>query len=70
MQCEIDPGESNTNLICLSNVFQLDKPGQYTVQVWRPDPDTNDSDGNPVKVYSNTITVTVLPADATPPEKK
>jgi hypothetical protein len=59
MQCEIDPGESNTNLICLSNVFQLDKPGKYTINVWRPDPDAKDSDGNPVKVYSNTITITI-----------
>lgn len=59
MQCEIDRGESNTNTICLSNVYVFDKPGKYTVQVWRRDPDTKDSEGNPVKVYSNTITITI-----------
>jgi hypothetical protein len=59
MQCELDPGESNTNTICLSNVFKLDRPGKYTVQVWRDDPDTKDSEGNPTKVYSNTITITI-----------
>lgn len=59
MQCEIDPGESNTNTICVSNVFAFDKPGKYTVQVWRLDPDTKDSQGNPAKVYSNTITITI-----------
>ena len=62
MQCELDPGESNTNTICLSNVFKFDRPGKYTVRVWRPDdPDTKDSDGNPTKVYSNTITITIVP---------
>lgn len=59
MQCELDPGESNSNTICLSNVFMLDRPGKYTVQVWRPDPDSKDGDGNPTKVYSNTITITI-----------
>jgi len=61
MDCDIDPGESSTDPICLSNVFRFDKPGKYTVQVWRPDPDTKDSDGNPTKVYSNTITITIVP---------
>jgi hypothetical protein len=59
MQCEIDPGEHNTNTICVSNVYILDRPGKYTVQVWRFDPDTKDGDGNPVKVYSNSITITI-----------
>jgi hypothetical protein len=59
MQCELDPGDSDTNLIHLSNVFKFDKPGKYTIQVWRPDPDSKDSDGNPIKVYSNTVTITV-----------
>jgi hypothetical protein len=70
MQCELDPGESNTNAICLSNVFKLDKPGKYTVQVWRPDPDSIDSDGNPTKVYSNSITITVVAADSAPDAAK
>jgi len=59
MQCEIDPGESNTNAICLSNVFKFDKPGNYAVRVWRLDPDTKDGDGNPTRVYYNTITITI-----------
>jgi hypothetical protein len=59
LQCGIDPGESDTNWIYLSNAYKFDRPGKYTVQVWRPDPDTKDSDGNPIKVYSNTVTVTI-----------
>jgi hypothetical protein len=61
MDCDIDPGESNTNPIRLSNVFKFDRPGKYTVRVWRDDPDSKDGDGNPTKVYSNTITITIVP---------
>lgn len=59
LQCSVEPGKSNTNWIYLSNAYKLDKPGKYTIQVSRPDPDTKDSDGKPVEVQSNTITITI-----------
>jgi len=68
-QCAIGPGESSTDPIYLNNVYKFDKPGQYTVWVSRVDPDIEDESGKPLIVKSNTITITVLPADATPPAK-
>jgi hypothetical protein len=59
MSCEIGPKDSQKDWIHLSNVYKFDKPGSYTVRVSRVDPDTNDESGNPVKVYSNTITITI-----------
>jgi hypothetical protein len=44
--------------IALDMVYKLDQPGKYTVQVFRFDPDLTDAQGNPVKVLSNTITIT------------
>src|ERR1035437_2886448 len=59
LQCEIAPGESDNNSLCLSNVFKLDRPGKYTIQVWRFDPDVKDDEGNALKVQSNIITITI-----------
>lgn len=57
--CNLAAGKSVTGEEELNDIFNLDRPGKYTVQVWRWDPDTKDSQGNPVKVYSNTITITI-----------
>jgi hypothetical protein len=53
----VQPGKSQLCSARISEVYQFDHPGKYTIQVsrkesWSPDP-----------VYSNTITITVLPAD-------
>ncbi len=57
--CGIDPGKSSTNSIMLSRVYKFDRPGKYVVQVFRFDQDTKDDAGLPVKVWSNSITITI-----------
>lgn len=57
--CNLPPGESSLNSIKLNRVYKLDRPGKYTVQVFRFDPDLTDDQGNPLKVLSNTITITI-----------
>ena len=56
--CNLPPGESSSSRILLSRIYKFDRPGKYTVQVFRFDPDLTDAQGNPVKVLSNTITIT------------
>jgi hypothetical protein len=68
--CGINPGESSTDVIKLSRVYKLDRPGKYVVQVYRFDPDLPDDQGNPLKVLSNTITITVVAADPAPDATK
>jgi hypothetical protein len=57
--CGIAPGESSTNTIKLSRVYKLDRPGKYIVQVYRFFSGITDDEGNPLKVLSNTITITI-----------
>ena len=48
-------GEERTQVVSVSDLYDLSKPGQYTIQVRRWDDDTK------TWVKSNTITVTVTP---------
>ena len=64
--CDLRPGQSKTANTLLSRLYQFDQPGEYTIQVSRPD--SRNRRGADVK--SNTITVTVLPADAQPQAKR
>jgi hypothetical protein len=57
--CGLEPSESSTNTIKLSRVYKLDRPGKYTVQVYRFFSGITDDEGNPLKVLSNTITITI-----------
>jgi len=57
--CGINPGESSTDVIKLSRVYKLDRPGKYTVQVYRFFIGITDDQGNPLKVLSNSITITI-----------
>ena len=57
--CNLPPGESSSSRILLSRIYKFDRPGKYTVQVFRFDPDLTDAQGNPVKVLSNTSTITI-----------
>jgi hypothetical protein len=57
--CGIAPGESRTEGIKLSRVYKFDRPGKYVVQVSRYFPDITDEKGRPLKVQSNTITITI-----------
>lgn len=61
--CNLAPGDTSSNRILLSKIYKLDRPGKYTVQVFRFDPDLADDQGNPLKVLSNTINITVVAAD-------
>jgi hypothetical protein len=43
----------------ISRVYKFDRPGKYVIQVSRFDPEIKDDQGNPLKVFSNTITITI-----------
>lgn len=64
---EVKPGDSSEDFLILSNLFDLSKPGKYTVTL-RHEMRADDSDPNVhlVCAKSNTIDVTVLPADSAP----
>jgi hypothetical protein len=53
----LQPNESRMEVIPLANLFDIRKPGDYTIQVWAHVSDDPKSD----IVKSNIITVTVLP---------
>lgn len=57
---EVKPGESSKDFLILSNLFDLSKPGKYTVTL-RHEMRSDDSDPNLKLVYatSNTIAITV-----------
>jgi hypothetical protein len=62
----IAPGKGEGSNSTISDKYQFDHPGKYTIQVSRQDPEAMDENGNPVVVRSNTLTITVLPTDSTP----
>ena len=75
--CIIGPGEKSTTDGMISRVYDFTRPGKYTLQVsrhiWGDDnrPETiGIVQSNKPDVKSNTITITVLPADEPPPAKK
>jgi hypothetical protein len=58
----IQPGKSIGEATTISDVYQFDRPGTYTIQVSRKEP------GMPL-VQSNIITITVLPAPPPPAQQ-
>jgi hypothetical protein len=64
--CSLEPGKTVKRDLLLSWLFDFSKPGKYVVQLSRrTSVDTNGlRTGDRVK--SNTVTITVLPADAPP----
>lgn len=56
--CGIKPGESSKNTIVLSAVYKFDRPGRYTVQVWRWDT-VEGENGDDLKVWSNSIEIRI-----------
>lgn len=75
--CIAQPGESKQSGGAVSQIFDFSRPGKYTIQVSRPiwgddqRPDrVGTTEKNPPEVKSNTITVTVLPAEDTSPAQK
>jgi hypothetical protein len=51
----VEPGESVAEQIIVNKLYDLSKPGKYTIQVEHEDPDTK------TNVKSNTIIVTITP---------
>jgi len=61
-KCDLEPGKTLESTKLVSWLHDLSKPGKYRIQISR-----RISDGpNPQYVKSNTITITVLPADSKP----
>ena len=64
----LEPGKSSEDFLVLSDLFDLTKPGHYTVKVRHqlqiPNPPSEDK---VIEEPSNTITITVLPADGLSP---
>jgi hypothetical protein len=75
--CIIAPGEtSSLSGGVISTLYDFSRPGKYTIQVSRGVWGDNNrpgtagtGDNNQADVKSNTITITVLPAEASPPAK-
>jgi hypothetical protein len=57
--CSILAGGSHLDEEQISRIYKFDRPGRYTIQVSRFDPEIKDDQGNPLKVLSNTITITI-----------
>jgi hypothetical protein len=56
------PGETTTEEQEVSALYDMRKPGKYTIQVWKRDPDYD--------IKSNVVTITVPPKDKVPLRKK
>ena len=57
----IRAGETLTQNLRVSALYDMRKPGKYTIQVWRRDPQSD--------IKSNIVTVTVTPKAKVPPRK-
>jgi len=58
---DFQPGETITQHQPVSALYDMRKPGKYTIQVWRRNPDYD--------IKSNIVTVTVTPRDKQPARK-
>lgn len=63
----IAPGKSEECIATISDDYPLNRPGKYTIRVWRPATMGSPQAPELRRVYSNAINVTVLPAEGTPP---
>lgn len=52
----------------ISDDYNSDHPGKYSIRVWKPATRGTPEKPELNRVYSNTITITVLPANSKPPE--
>jgi hypothetical protein len=52
----LNPGEEDKHFLMINKLYDLSKPGKYTIQVTRLD-----LEGTKIQLKSNTITVTVEP---------
>lgn len=56
---DILPGESDLDELRLDKVYKFDRPGKYTIQVSRRDPDFLNDKGKPTVVKSNIIAIII-----------
>jgi len=56
----ISPGKTRTYAAELDLIYKFDRPGNYTVQVSRPDRDFLDENGKPTVIKSNIITIRII----------
>jgi len=61
--CGIGAGGSMPHEILIDRFLKLDKPGKYTIRVSRREVFVEDENGKPPVVWSNYLTITVLPAE-------
>ncbi|MGA3045035.1 MAG: hypothetical protein ABSD67_00305 [Terracidiphilus sp.] len=68
--CVLEPGESHKSGGLISQIFDFSRPGKYTIQARRlvegndQRPNTLEQHKDPwIEIKSNTVTITVLPAD-------
>ena len=43
----------------ISPLYKFDRPGKYSIQVFRFDPESKNKEGNPTKVKSNIIIIMI-----------
>jgi hypothetical protein len=63
----IKPGKSMEEHAAISDDYNFDHPGKYTIRVWKPATMGTPEKPELNRIYSNSITVTVLPADSSTP---
>jgi len=59
---QLRPGESFTGSTRISDDYNFDHPGKYTIRVWKPATMGTPEKPELNRVYSNTITITVVAA--------
>jgi hypothetical protein len=58
--CTLDAGHTDKSMQQLERVFKFDRPGKYTIRVKRWEPFLTDEKGEPLVVWSNPITITII----------
>ncbi len=67
---ELAPGKSKEDVAMISDVYSFNCPGKYTIRAWMPATRGTSEKPDLNRVYSNTITITVLPVDSNPSADK
>ena len=62
---ELQPGENTETTAVLSDDFDFDRPGTYTIRVWKSPIGADPNAQSTGRVYSNTIAVKLLPPGGT-----
>jgi len=61
---EINPGKSVEEQATISDYYNFDHPGKYTIRVWKPATMGTPEKPELNRIYSNTITITVVGTEA------